>query len=82
MVLWGFFILHVIRFAYRACRTVTTGIWLPTCCLYFSFRLLVDIAFSYTSGHSATTSMTTWIPYGILLAIVGGYRQAHPVRTP
>ena len=81
MLLWALFTLYLIRYVFRACRTVTMGVWLPTCCLFYGFRLLVDICFSYTTGHSATTSMTTWIPYGMLLAIVNGYQKAHPVQV-
>ena len=77
MILWLLFTLYMIRYAYRACRTVTIGVWLPTCCLFYAMRILVDIAFSYTSGHSATTTLSTLISYGTLLAIVGGYRKAH-----
>ena len=81
MLLWAFFTLYLIRFTHRACRTVSMGVWLPTCCLYLSLSILVEIAFSYTSGHSANTSFETWCKYGLLLAVVRGYQKINPVEA-
>lgn len=75
MVFWGVIVLYLIQYAFHACRTVTNGVWLPTCCMYFALRILVDIVFSYTSGHSATTTMGTCMQYGMLLALVRGYQE-------
>ena len=79
MILWAIYTLYLIRFTRVACRTVTTGVWLPTCCLYLSLSLMNEIVFSYTTGHSANTSYFMWVNQGLLLAVVRGYREAHPV---
>ena len=75
LVFWTLFVLYLIYYAIRAARTVVNGTWLPVCCLFYVFRILVDLLFSYTTGHSATTSQTIWTEYGMLLAVVRGYQE-------
>lgn len=77
MLFWAFFNLCVLSYAFRGCRLVTEGQFLPTCCLYYSFLVFTDAAFSYTSGHSSVTTVATFLRYGMLLAIVRGYRREH-----
>lgn len=74
MILWFLFFAYVLWYAYRAPRIVTAGRFLSTCCLYYSFHLFISAVFSYTSGHSASTTMDTFLSYGMLLAIVRGFR--------
>lgn len=76
MVLFAFFFFYVLRYAWTAAREVVAGTFLPACCLYYSLSLFVSAAFSYTSGHSARTMLSTCISYGLLLAIVRGYRES------
>ncbi len=71
------FFLYMLRYAWRGSREVVQGTYLPTCCLYYSFSLFVYAAFSFTSGHSARTLISNCITYGMLLAIVRGYRETH-----
>jgi hypothetical protein len=75
MLLWAFFELYVLRYAFRSCRVVTIGRFLPTCCLYYSLWFFVDAAFSYTSGHASTTTFQNFVNYGLLMAVVRGYRR-------
>lgn len=75
MILWLLFNVYVVWFAYKACRTIPQGTYLSACCLYFSFLIYLDFAFSYTSGHSAVTTMTHFIHYGMILALFNGYRK-------
>jgi hypothetical protein len=49
---------------------------LGVCCLFFAIQLLVDLVFSYTSGHSAVTSMTEWTRYGLLVALFRSYSDS------
>ena len=77
MVLWLLFTLYYLCYVFRACRIVTTGHFLPACCLFFSMRLFADVVFSYTSGHSSRTTMDTFVAYGLLLAVVRGYQSEH-----
>lgn len=78
MVFWAFFNAYALVFAFKACRLVRVGTFLPACCMFFSLVLFTDFAFSYTSGHSAVTPLSTWLTYGMLLAVVRGYRlQQH-----
>ncbi len=71
---YALFFIYMLRYAWKAAREVTQGTFLPTCCLYYSFSIFVSAAFSYTSGHSAWTLVNNCINYGMLLAIVRGYR--------
>ena len=72
--LWFLFALYALVYAFKACRVVVVGRYLPTCCLYYACWFFVDAAFSYTSGHSAITTMNNFVAFGTLLAIVRGYR--------
>ncbi len=76
MFLWAVFVIHLIRFAWRTGRTVDSRTWLGVCCLFFAIQLLVDLVFSYTSGHSAVTSMTEWTRYGLLVALFRSYSDS------
>ncbi len=73
-VLWLLFFLYVLRYSFRACRLVVVGRYLPTCCLYYSIGFFVEAVYSYMTGHSAHTTMDDFIAYGLLLAVVRGYR--------
>ena len=75
MFFWFLFTIYVLAYAYRGCRFVVRGRFLPVCCLFYSLHLFVETAFSYTSGHSAHTTMFTFVSYGMLLACVRGYSQ-------
>lgn len=75
MVLYAIFFLYMLRYSYIGCREVTEGTFRPACCLYYAMSLFVSAAFSYTSGHSARTLLGHCLIYGMLLAIVRGYRQ-------
>ena len=81
MVLWFLFFACSLCYAYRAPRVVILGRFLPTCCLYYSFHLFITAVFSYTSGHSSTTTINTFLSYGMLLAIVRGYREQYGIST-
>ena len=71
--LWALFSFSVLRFAFRSCRTVVVGTYLPACCRYYALTRFISMAFSYTSGHSASTTMDWFISFGIMLALVNGY---------
>ena len=75
MLFWFLFTVYVLVYAVRACRIVTVGRFLPTCCLFYSLWFLVDTAFSYTTGHAGFTTRDNFVSYGLLLAIVRGYKQ-------
>ena len=75
MVLWALFSIQVLRYSFRSARIVTQGVYLPACCLYFIFDLFVELAFSYTSGHSARTTLYFLSRFGCLLALVRGYER-------
>ncbi len=72
--LWLLFFLYVLRYSFRACRLVVIGRYLPTCCLYYSIGFFVEAVYSYMTGHSAHTTLDDFIAYGLLLAVVRGYR--------
>jgi hypothetical protein len=76
VLFFAVFFLYVLRYAWIGSREVVAGTFLPACCLYYSLSLFVSAAFSYTSGHSAKTMLSTCIMYGMLLAIVRGYRES------
>ena len=72
---WTVFVIYLVRYCLRAVRTVVWGIWLPTCSLFVIQSILVDLIFSYTSGHSAHTALEMWMKYGMLLSLVRGYQE-------
>ena len=74
-VLWLLFFLYVLRYSFRASRLVVVGRYLPTCCLYYSIGFFVEAVYSYMTGHSAHTTLNDFIAYGLLLAVVRGYRM-------
>ena len=75
LVLYALFFVYMLWYAWKGSREVSLGCYLPTCCLYYSFSVFVSAVFSYTSGHSALTLLGNCINYGMLLAIVRGYRE-------
>lgn len=75
MFLWALFMVQLVWYSFRAAGIVVRGVYLPTCCLYFIFNFFIEIAFSYTSGHSALTSIGFFSQFGCLLAIVRGYER-------
>lgn len=81
-IMWALFTLYSLRYAYRAVQSVREGVYRPTCCLYFAITLFVSFAFSYVNGHSASTSMFTWITYGWLLALVQGRERSEATMYP
>lgn len=82
MVFYALFFLYVLRYCWKASHEVVEGTYLPACCLYYSLAFFVSAAFSYTSGHSARTLLGHCIMYGLLLAIVHGYRERHGGGVP
>ena len=75
--LWGLCYLSIIVYAAKAVRFVTQGVWLPTCCLYFSISFLIGLLFSWTSGHSSSSMLDIFWMFGFLLAVVRGYQESH-----
>lgn len=80
MVFYALFFLYMLRYAWLGCREVVEGTHRPACCLYYAMTLFVSAAFSYTSGHSARTLLGHCLIYGMLLALVRGYRQDHRIE--
>lgn len=77
VILYAVFFLYVLRYAWIGARTVVTGTYLPACCLFYCLSLFDAAFFSYTSGHSARTLISNCVMYGMLIAIVRGYRANH-----
>ena len=75
LVLWSIFVIYMLVFIFRTARIIVPGSWLFVCCLFYMLRILVDLAFSYTTGQAATTSITMWTEYGMLLAVVRGIHE-------
>ena len=69
------FWLCVVRFIITGNRMVSHGVFLPACFLFFSYQLLVALAFSWVSGHASHSTCDTWIRYGMLIALFNGYRS-------
>ena len=76
LVLAVLFWLYLVRFVFGSCYEVSVGVFLPVCCLYYSYEILSSLAFSWVSGHSAHSTYMTWIQYGFLIAIIHGYRES------
>lgn len=66
---------YLFRFILHGNRLVARGVFLPACFLFFSYQLLVALAFSWVSGHASHSTCDTWIRYGMLLALFNGYRS-------
>ena len=75
--LWGLCYLSIIGYAAKASKIVTRGVWLPACCLYYSISFLIGLLFSWTSGHSAHSTLDIFWTFGLLLAVVRGYQESH-----
>lgn len=75
--LWGLCYLSIILYAIKSVKIVTQGIWLPTCCMYYSFTFIIELLFSWTSGHSSHSILNLFSLFGLLLAIVRGYQHTH-----
>ena len=75
--LWGLCYLSIIFYAAKAVKIVTQGVWLPVCCMYFSISFLIGFVFSWTSGHSAHSTLDIFWLFGLLLACVRGYQESH-----
>lgn len=75
LVLAIFFWIWLLHYVFQAGREVDSGGFLPACCLFYSFQLMNSFVFGWISGHAAQSTCHTWIQYGMLLALVGGFRQ-------
>ena len=82
LVFWCIFQMYYLWYALKACRLVVSGRYLPACCIYFSLSCFLAFTFSYTTGHSAVTTLEEWVKYGLLIAIVRGYRKQERLPGP
>ena len=82
MFLWALFVIHLLRFCLRVGRTVDTSSWLGACCMFYVFLILIEIIFSYTTGHSARTSAGMWTAYGLLVAMFRSYNETRRLYFP
>ena len=73
--------LHVVRFCFRIGKEVVLGTYLPACCLVYSFDLLFQFIFGWFSGHASLSTQNLFVQYGILIALVNGYRK-YVCRSP
>lgn len=81
LVLIVFLWLHIVRFCFLATKLVVRGVYLPACCLIYSFELLFQFIFGWYSGHASISTQALLINYGILIALVNGY-QKYVYRPP
>lgn len=73
--------LYIIRFVFRACRTVTLGRYLPACCMFYSFDLLLTAIFGWYAGHASLSTQSTFVQFGFLIAIFKGYQTQYSSRV-
>lgn len=77
MVLWLFFVIHTVLYSIRACKVVTCGEYLPSCCRYLVLGIFLSVLFSYTSGHSSKTLLSSYPKFALLIAVVRGYKKQY-----
>jgi hypothetical protein len=72
MIMWALFWLFILVRTYRGFRRNKLGAYAHALYSYYALTLFIAVVFSYTSGQTALTAMSTWITFGMILAIQNG----------
>ena len=75
MLMWLLFMFFVLFWTYQGFNHQGFGDYSMSVYMLYSFLIFNSAIFSYTSGHSASSSHTTWIMWGILIAIQNGVQD-------
>ena len=78
MFLWALFLFHALGSTYKGFQNLNFGDYSLSTYMYYSFSLFLTAIFSWTSGHSALTPLSTWFTCGMILAIKNGLRFREP----
>lgn len=72
LFLWLVFFVYALVLSVRFARRLPPGTTAATCVYYFTFFLLRNTVFAYTSGHSSMSTLELCYLYGMFLALWNG----------